>query len=383
MAFIQYIGRIQFDDGARRLLPDELERIGVGNPLVVSDRGLDTNGVLATALEHLRSKSDIPRFIDVPSNPTETAVREALSLYRDNGCDGIIAVGGGSPMDCAKAVALLSTHDGPLESFLAKYGGEQRITGAVAPIIAMPTTAGTGSEIGRGAGLTLDSGEKEVFLSPNLVPRVAICDPELTHGLPPWLTAATGIDAFSHAFEAYLAPSINPPADAIALDVLRRLWKWLPVAVADGHNREARWNVMMGALEAAMTTWKGLGLSHALSMPFDDMGLHHGTVVGVLLPHTVEYLSAVVGADRMRTVAEALNSTPETLRADLTAFTVRLGLPDGLTALGVDPARLNDVSVLATASAFNQSAPGAATARDYELMARSAMGSERTATVPR
>ena len=276
-------------------------------------------------------------------------------------------------MDCGKAVALLATHDQPLEVYLAKSGGEARITRAVAPVIAIPTTAGTGSEIGRGAGLTLANGEKEVFLSPNLVPRVAICDPELTHGLPPHLTAATGIDAFTHAFEAYLSPAVNPPADAIALEALRRMRAWLPAAVADGRDREARWNVMMAALEAAMTTWKGLGLTHALSMPFDDLGLHHGTVVGVLLPHTVGFLAEVVPTERIAAVAEALGSTPATLADDLAAFTEQLGLPAGLAALGVDSDRLAEFSVLAAGSAFNQTAPGHATADDYERMAHSAM----------
>ncbi|WP_382303645.1 iron-containing alcohol dehydrogenase [Herbiconiux sp. UC225_62] len=373
MAFIQYIGRIQFDDGARRTLTDEVVRLGLQRPLIVSDRGLEANGVLAMALESLAGWEALPTFLDVPSNPTEAAARAALELYRASGCDGVIAIGGGSPMDCGKAVALLATHDQPLEVYLAKSGGEARITRAVAPVIAIPTTAGTGSEIGRGAGLTLANGEKEVFLSPNLVPRVAICDPELTHGLPPRLTAATGIDAFTHAFEAYLSPAVNPPADAIALEALRRMRAWLPAAVADGRDREARWNVMMGALEAAMTTWKGLGLTHALSMPFDDLGLHHGTVVGVLLPHTVGFLAEVVPTERIAAVAEALGSTPATLADDLAAFTEQLGLPAGLAALGVDPDRLAEFSVLAAGSAFNQTAPGRATADDYERMAHSAM----------
>ncbi len=373
MAFIQYIGRIQFDDGARRTLPDELARLGLQRPLIVSDRGLEATGVLAQALAFLEGWEALPAFLDVPSNPTEAAARAALEFYRSSGCDGVIAIGGGSPMDCGKAVALLATHDQPLEVYLAKSGGEARITRAVAPVIAIPTTAGTGSEIGRGAGLTLANGEKEVFLSPNLVPRVAICDPELTHGLPPHLTAATGIDAFTHAFEAYLSPAVNPPADAIAIEALRRMRQWLPRAVADGRDREARWHVMMAALEAAMTTWKGLGLTHALSMPFDDLGLHHGTVVGVLLPHTVGFLTEVVPSDRIGAVAEAVGSTPATLADDLAAFTEELGLPSGLGALGVDPQRLPEFSVLAAGSAFNQTAPGQATAGDYERMALSAM----------
>ena len=373
MAFMQYIGRIQFGDGARRTLSDELERAGIRRPLIVSDRGLEANGVLDTALESLDGWDALPAFLDVPSNPTEAAVRAALAVYRAHRCDGVIAIGGGSPMDCGKAVALLATHDDPLEAYLARLGGEQRITRDIAPVVAIPTTAGTGSEIGRGASITLDSGEKEVFLSPNLVPRAAICDPELTHGLPPHLTAATGIDAFSHAFEAYLSPAVNPPADAIALEALRRMRAWLPRAVADGRNREARWNVMMAALEAAMTTWKGLGLTHALSMPFDDLGLHHGTVVGVLLPHTVDFLTDAVPADRIAAVAEALGTTPGHLAEDLAAFTASLGLPEGLRALDVDTAKLPGFSALAAGSAFNITAPGDASAADYERIALSAM----------
>jgi alcohol dehydrogenase class IV len=373
MAFIQYIGRIQFDDGARRTLPDELERAGIRRPLIVSDRGLEANGVLETALESLDGWDALPAFLDVPSNPTEAAVRAARAVYRAHRCDGVIAIGGGSPMDCGKAVALLATHDEPLEAYLARLGGEQRITRDIAPVVAIPTTAGTGSEIGRGASITLDNGEKEVFLSPNLVPRAAICDPELTHGLPPHLTAATGIDAFSHAFEAYLSPAVNPPADAIALEALRRMRAWLPRAVADGRDREARWNVMMAALEAAMTTWKGLGLTHALSMPFDDLGLHHGTVVGVLLPHTVGFLTEAVSAERIAAVAEALGTTPGHLAEDLAAFTASLGLPEGLCALDVDTAKLPGFSALAAGSAFNITAPGDASAADYERIALSAM----------
>lgn len=373
MAFIQYIGRIQFDDGARCALPDELTRAGIARPLIISDRGLEANGVLATALEFLEGSSALPLFLDVPSNPTEAAVRAALAVYREHECDGVIAIGGGSPMDCGKAVALLATHDGPLEAYLARTGGEARITRGIAPVVAIPTTAGTGSEIGRGASITLANGEKEVFLSPNLVPRVAICDPELTHGLPPHLTAATGIDAFSHAFEAYLSPAVNPPADAIALESLRRMRTWLPRAVVDGRDREARWNVMMAALEAAMTTWKGLGLTHALSMPFDDLGLHHGTVVGVLLPHTVGFLLDVIPGERIAAIAAALDTTPELLAEDLAAFTGQLGLPEGLGALEVDPDRLPGYSALAATSAFNATAPGEATAADYQRMALSAM----------
>jgi alcohol dehydrogenase class IV len=159
--------------------------------------------------------------------------------------------------------------------------------------------------------------------------------------------------------------------------------EWLPVAVADGRHRTARWNVMMAALEAAMTTWKGLGLTHALSMPFDDIGLHHGTVVGVLLPHTVEFLAEAVPPERIAAVADALGTTSAHLADDLAAFTAQLGLPEGLGVMDVDPARLAGFSTLAAGSAFNVTAPGAATADDYQRIALSAMHPYASAAVIR
>lgn len=372
MAFIQYINRIQFENGARAQLPVEVALLGMERPLIISDRRLEANGVLAAALEHLDT-TGLPRFLDVPPNPTASAVRQALAKYQETDCDGIIAIGGGSPMDCGKAVALMATHEGELEQYLAKSGGSALIRRDIAPVIAIPTTAGTGSEVGRGAGITLDNGDKEVFLSPHLIPRVAICDPELTYGLPPHLTAATGIDAFTHAFESYLSPAVNPPADAVALDALSRLWQYLPLAVADGRDSVARWEVMMGATEAAMTTWKGLGMTHALSMPFDDLGLHHGTVVGLLLPHTVYKLRETVPETRISKVESTLGIETGTLTEALAAFIRRIGLPDGLASLGVQAASVPGFGVVAARSAFNASAPGDLSASDYEKIALAAL----------
>lgn len=161
-------------------------------------------------------------FLDTPANPTESAVLAALAVFRAQGCDGLIAIGGGSAIDLAKGVALLADHPGPLAQYAAILGGVPKITAAVAPLIAIPTTVGTGSEVGRAALISLDDGRKLGFISPHLIPKRAICDPDLTLGLPAALTAATGMDAITHCIETYLSPRYNPPAEAIALDSLVR-----------------------------------------------------------------------------------------------------------------------------------------------------------------
>lgn len=370
MSFIQYIARIQFGLESRLTIPLELELAGIRRPLIVADRGLEATGVLARAVEAIEG-SHYPRFLDVPTPPTEEAVLAGLARYRAEGCDGVLAIGGGSAMDAGKAIALLATHQGPLVRFLARTGGSASI-GRLAPIVAVPTTAGTGSEIGRGASVTLDDGEKGVFLSPQLVPVAAVCDPELTIGLPPRLTAATGIDAFTHAFEAFTSAAYNPPADAIALDAIARIRAMLPRAVSQGGDLEVRSEVMMGATEAAMTTWKGLGATHALSMPFDDLGLHHGTVVGVVLPHTVRSLRRAVPAERFERLCAALDSSPDGLEDDLLAFARSLGLPGGLAELGVDRGFLPTAAAIAETTPFNQTVPRRLSTAEYLQIAEAA-----------
>ena len=161
----------------------------------------------------------------------EETVEAALAVYRDAGCDSVIAVGGGSSIDLGKGVALMASHDGPLEQYAVILGGMAKITSAVAPLVAVPTTAGTGSEVGRGALITLRDGRKLGFITPHMIPDVAVCDPELTLGLPAGLTAATGMDALTHCIETFISPRDNVPADAIALDGAARAMQWIEKAV--------------------------------------------------------------------------------------------------------------------------------------------------------
>ena len=196
MAFIYYVTQVQFEFGAVRLLKQECDRVGITRPLIVSDPGVKAAGVLQKALDALAGLP-VAIFDQTPSNPTEAAVRAAVAVYHANQCDGLIAVGGGSAIDCAKGVAIAATHEGPLTHYATIEGGSPRITDRVAPLIAVPTTSGTGSEVARGAIVIVDDHRKLGFHSWHIVPKTAICDPELTLGLPPTLTAATGMDAIA------------------------------------------------------------------------------------------------------------------------------------------------------------------------------------------
>lgn len=337
MNIINYLTTIHFGAGAVASLAETLRELGVSKPLVISDRGVKAVGLLdSQAMQFLNAA---PVFLDVPTNPTEAAVREALVLYRQHNCDGIVAIGGGSPIDLAKGVALLATHSGDLEQYAAILGGIPKITSAVAPLVAVPTTAGTGSEVGRAALITLQDGRKLGFISPFLIPRRAICDPELTLGLPPFLTAATGLDALSHCIETYLSPRFNPPAEAIAVDGFARLWDALPKAFADGSDLAARSEVMMGALQGGLTFQKGLGAVHALSHALGglkDLKLHHGTLNAILMPPVLRVNATVpAAADKIRRLEAAAGIEGTSLADALDALNLRLGVPAKLSDLGV------------------------------------------------
>jgi 4-hydroxybutyrate dehydrogenase len=291
MALINYITQVQFDFGAVGLLQQECDRIGIRRPLIVTDAGIRAAGIVDRVLAQLGDASAAAIFDGTPPNPNEAAVRAAVEAYRAHRADGIIAVGGGSSIDLAKGVAVCATHDGTLKSFAAIEGGAARITAATAAVIAIPTTAGTGSEVGRGAVLILDDGRKVGVLSPHLVPKSAICDPELTLGLPPRLTAATGMDAIAHCMETFMSAAFNPPADGIALDGLWRGWGHIERATRDGQDREARLNLMSASMQGAMAFQKGLGAVHSLSHSLGgvDPRLHHGTLNAMFLPAVVTF----------------------------------------------------------------------------------------------
>ena len=362
MATITYLTRIEFDDGAVTKLPLLLAGLKVARPLLVTDRGLMATGLVARVAGLLAPKPTT--YADTPANPTEDAVEAASALYRESDCDGIVALGGGSSIDLAKAVRLLTGHAGPLGQYTAVAGGASRIHGRICPLIAVPTTSGTGSEVGRAAVIITREGRKLGIISPFMLPSIALCDPELTLGLPPFLTAATGMDALSHCLETFMAPSINPPADAIAIDGLKRGMASIRRAVADGADRAARWDMMMCALEGAMAFQKGLGAVHALTHPLGavrELNLHHGTLNAVLMPAVLRFNRDSIGA-KWGVLRDILGGEPDKVVQELSA---EIGLPSGLDALRVTPAMMEAVAGEALEDHCHATNPRTPTRADY------------------
>jgi len=383
MALINYITQVQLDFGALALLPQELERAGITKPLVVTDAGVRAAGLLDRTVAALGGRAHAV-FDATPSNPTERAVRAAAERYRSEDCDGLVAIGGGSSIDLAKGVAIAATHPGPLTTYATIEGGSARISERVAPLIAIPTTAGTGSEVARGAIVIVDDGRKLGFHSWHLVPKTAICDPELTLGLPPFLTAATGMDAIAHCMETFMAPAVNPPADGIALDGLERAWANIEKATRDGSDREARFHMMSASMQGAMAFQKGLGCVHSLSHSLGGANpkLHHGTLNAMFLPAVVKFNASaptIVKERRLERMAHAMGvpvgagEAADAVAEAIRAMNQRLGLPSGLAALGVDDAMYERIIDGAMADHSHKTNPRLATRDDYARMLEESM----------
>ncbi|WP_025138441.1 iron-containing alcohol dehydrogenase [Achromobacter sp. DH1f] len=378
MSLIAYVTQIQFGPGALSTLREECARVGIRRPLIVTDRGVRASGIVDKVLAAL-GQPDAPVYDGTPPNPNEAAVRDSVAAFTAGDCDGIIAVGGGSPIDLAKGTAVCARHPGPLRSFALIEGGLPNITAATAPVIAVPTTAGTGSEVGRGAILILDDGRKVGILSPFVVPRAAICDPELTFGLPAGLTAATGMDAIAHCIETFLSPAFNPPAEGIALDGLRRAWRHIETATRDPGNVEARVNMMSASLQGALAFQKGLGCVHSLSHSLGGINprLHHGTLNAIFLPAVLRFNRAsasVIADDKMARLAQAMDlAGGDQLEQALKDKSRALGLPQGLAALGVTEALFPRIVAGALADHSHRTNPRDASVDDYLRMLAESM----------
>ena len=336
---LKYLNKPHFENGAIKNISQLLEKHGIKNPLICTDPGLSNIG-MSDMIRNLLSNEISPSFYeDTPANPTEQAVNDALEIYKQNDCDGVIGFGGGSSMDLAKTVALMANHKGNVVDYSVNEGGVGKINQTM-PMIAIPTTSGTGSEVSPGAIIIMNDGRKLILASDHLIPTAAICDPELTLGLPPVLTAGAGMDALTHCIEAVMSPVIDPPAEAVGLDGIQKVVREASLirAVKDGQDKDARWNMMMASTEGAMAFYKGLGAVHSMSHALgadQELRLHHGTLNGVILPTILRFNKDHVG-DKYSRIARAMGKDENVDLADeIEKLNEAIGLPKGLGEMGV------------------------------------------------
>jgi 4-hydroxybutyrate dehydrogenase len=382
VAVMSWPTRVLLGPGALARLGEEVRRLGMKRPLVVTDRGVVKAGI-AERIHARLSEAGLAfaRFEEVQSNPTDRDATAGLAAFRAGSCDGLVAVGGGSSIDVAKLVQLLTTHEPPLSRYDDAAGGDRFVRDDMPPLVAIPTTAGTGSEVGRSGVATLpDTGRKTVIFSPHLMPRCAICDPELTVGLPASLTAWTGMDAFTHGLEAFVATGFHPLADAVALDAIRRAARALPAAVKDGSDLAARTDMMIAAMEGAMAFQKGLGAAHALAHALGPAsGVHHGLANAIVLPAVVEWNRPSCAA-RLARVAIAMGEDPGGSDDALSGRAVErvrtlartVGIPAGLREAGVREADLPLVARKAFEDASHRTNPRPCSEADLLALARQA-----------
>lgn len=369
MTNIQFNAHVRFGFSVSRQLSGELARLKTTRPLFVTDKGVIAAGVFGLATRGVANADSLPVFSDVPINPTEQAALMGALQYRQQHCNAIVGIGGGAALDLAKAVAILARNEPPLWQYSNRHENPAAIVDPP-PVILLPTTAGTGSEVGRSAVIVFDNGIKAGVRCPDIV-TLAMCDPELTLSLPPRITATTGMDALSHCIETFCSPAINPPADAIALDGMKRIFASLERAVGDGSQREARWNMMMGSLEGALCFQKGLGSVHALSHPLGALGFHHGTLNAILLPHVLACNSGQL-AEKLPIILQQSSQTSGDLPGVINRLNRSIGIPERLRDLGVDERSLAGVAERATQDNAHKTNPRTLSVSDYESILRAA-----------
>ncbi|MEM9072116.1 MAG: iron-containing alcohol dehydrogenase [Myxococcota bacterium] len=365
--------RVLFGAGSASHLADEMKRLGVSRALFVSDAGVKGAGLLEPLLESLQGASlEGEVFEGVSSNPLEAEVLAAVDAFRQAKADVIVAVGGGSPLDVGKLVRLAATHPLPLSQYDDAIGGGDKVVNAMPPMIAIPTTAGTGSEVGRAGVVTLQAtNKKTVIFAPSLMPDVALLDPKLTESLPPRITAATGIDALAHCVEAYCALGDHPMADAIAIKGIALIAQHLENAVHDGKDLTARGAMLKAAMMGAVAFQKGLGACHSLAHPLSaEHGLHHGLANALCLPAVLDFNRSTIPV-KIAKIAKLLGARgddQETLAFEC-AGAVRMlrkkvGLSDGLSAEDVPEDNLEKLAQLAFEDVCHQLNPRPCTADD-------------------
>ena len=374
---LNFFNKPHFENGSLKKISEVLKAHGIKKPLICTDPGLASIG-MTDKIRNLLSNELSPTFYEeTPANPTEKAVDEALEAYKTNDCDGVIGFGGGSSMDLGKAVALMANHEGNVIDYSLNEGGFTKIKKTV-PMIAIPTTSGTGSEVSVGSVIIMNDGRKLILASEHLRPDAAICDPELTVGLPPILTAGAGMDALTHCIEAIMSPINDPPAEAVGLDGIEKIIREesLINACKDGQDLDARWNMMMASTEGAMAFSKGLGAVHSMSHAIganQELRLHHGTLNGVILPTVIRFNKDHVGNKLPRILKAMGKSESADLADEIEKFNEKIGLPSGLKEMGVTEEMIPELVEHSITDPSNVTTPKLPSPEEWEQLFLDAM----------
>ncbi len=364
---------IHFGPGARALVAGDLAAAGVRRPLVVTDKGVSPLPFFGELVADLgRDGLDVGTFDGVWGNPVKSQVDAGVEAFRAHGADAIVGVGGGAALDVAKAVGLMATHPGDLFDYEDEMPGARPIEATVPYFVALPTTAGTGSEVGRSAVIADDDTHvKKIIFSPHLLAKAVFADPELTVGLPGPITAATGLDAITHNIEAYLAKHYHPICDGIALEGLRLGAQHLATAVAAPTDLDARGGMLMSSMMGAIAFQKGLGLVHSTAHALGTIAdMHHGLANGVMIDIALEHNVEAV-PERFTTMAVAVglaDATPGGFLRWLADLKAEVGIPATLAGTDVDPAKAGALAEFALGDACHLNNPRDCTLADFQLI---------------
>ena len=369
-----YPTTVRFGAGRIAELPDACRSLGMQRALLVTDPGLAALPMIAAAVKSCRDAGlGCEVYSDVQGNPVESNVTGGVDVYRRGGHDGVIAFGGGSALDAAKAIALMVGQDRPIWDFEDREDWYKRVrTEGMAPVVAVPTTAGTGSEVGRASVITdVRDHTKKIIFHPKMLPALVIEDPELTIGLPPKVTAAVGMDALSHNLEAYCSPYFHPMAEGIAVEGIRLIKEWLPVAVRDGANLEARAHMLVASAMGATAFQKGLGAMHSLSHPCSaNLNTHHGLTNAVVMPYVLEWNRAEI-EEKMARLAAWMGLAERSyagVRRWLLELREQIGIPHTLAGLGVRAEHASEFAPQAFNDPSTAGNPRPMTERDFERL---------------
>jgi alcohol dehydrogenase class IV len=371
---------IHFGAGARKLVAEHLTAKGVKRPLLVTDKGIEPLPLLAEFKSMLQGLQ-AGVFAGVQGNPTAQQVTAGAAAYREHNADAVIGFGGGAALDVAKVVALMATHPGEVLEYAWDHPNVRSIDHELPYFVALPTTSGTGSEVGRSSVISDDATRiKKIVFSPKLLARAVFADPELTLELPAPVTAATGMDALTHNVESYLSPAYHPICDAIALQGVRIAARALPLAVREPKNLQARSDMMMASMMGAIAFQKDLGATHSCAHALGTVAdLHHGLANGIMIDHVMRF-NKPAARDKFHALAQAVGVEQTSAEASADAFIewlaklkLRLGIPAKLSAIGIDIDRLLPLVDVAMADICHQTNPRPCTREDFVRIFTAAM----------